>query len=266
MKWLTIGLLATSLYSTATIATPCNVNINHGIVIDPSHIRILNQDRTYIQINAAQQLFIEGREITLSASQQALLKEYSTEIRKQVPEIVSIVLDGLEIGLKSVNKVIGGLTGENSESHQKIQEKFSEVQMRLHKRFSHSDQNYFIAPQDFDNFDELFTGEFELALEEIISASIGTILSAVEQVLSDNNNEYAEVRSESGGEQRVNTLDQRLASLGQDLKLEMGSRVTALGIKAEQFCQGLIKLNTIESQLKQQIPQLSEFELIDTHK
>ena len=277
MNYLALGCIVTSLSCSAAYAAPCNININHGIVIDPSHIRILDHNRTVMQINSPRQLFIGGREIHLTLQQQALLEQYSSGIRKQVPEIVSIAIDSLELGLKAVNKVIARLTGENSAAHQKVQEKFSKVQMLLHKRFSHSDHNYFIAPQDFDNFDDLFSGEFELELEEIISASTGTIIERVKQAIS-NHEQRTEQNSEQSLEQNtelsielsaalqaseISSSAQQLATFAQELKLEMGSHANELDNKAEQFCQGLIKLNKIETQLKQQIPELSQFALID---
>ncbi|WDE10690.1 DUF2884 family protein [Thalassomonas haliotis] len=272
MKCLTFGFMLTAFSCAAANAAPCNININHGIVINPKHIRVLDHDRTILQINTPRQLFIGGREVQLTEQQQALLGQYSSGIRKQVPEIVSIAINGLELGLKAVNKVIAGLTGENSAAHQKIQEKFREVQVRLHKRFNHSEQNYFIAPQDFDNFDDLFTGDFEVELEEVISASLGNLLHQVERVINSkgealpgaNDNGKSEQRPASSSELKITSLDKHLAPFSQELKQEMGHHASILNEKTAQFCQGLIELNKIEQELKQQIPQLSQFALIDT--
>ena len=272
MKCLTLGFILSAFTCAAANAAPCNININHGIVINPKHIRVLDHDRTILQINTPRQLFIGGREIQLSEEQQALLGQYSSGIRKQVPEIVSIAIDGLELELKTVNKVIASLTGENSAAHQKIQEKFREVQVRLHKRFNHSEQNYFIAPQDFENFDDFFTGDFEVELKEVISDSVGTLLNQVEQVISSKGEalpgQYENAESEQrpilSSELKIKSLDKHLAPFSQELKQEMGHHASILNEKTEQFCQGLIKLNKIEQELKQQIPQLSQFALIGT--
>ncbi|WDE06601.1 DUF2884 family protein [Thalassomonas viridans] len=271
MKCLTFGVMLSAFSCAAANAAPCNININHGIVINPKHIRVLDHDRTILQINTPRQLFIGGREVQLSEQQQLLLGQYSSGIRKQVPEIVSIAIDGLEVSLKAVNKVIAGLTGENSAAHQKIQEKFRAVQVRLHKRFRHSEQNYFIAPQDFENFDDLFTGDFELELEQVISTSVGNLLNQVEQVISSqgealprqSNKPQGEQRPTMSSELKIKSLDKYLAPFSQELKQEMGHHTSILNEKTKQFCQGLIKLNQIEQELKQQIPQLNQFALIN---
>ena len=44
-----------------------------------------------------------------------------------MPKIVSIAIDGVDIGLKAVNKAIDGFTVENSASQQKTMGQFNEL-------------------------------------------------------------------------------------------------------------------------------------------
>ncbi|NQY35208.1 MAG: YggN family protein [Alteromonadaceae bacterium] len=254
MKLLSLTLISALFYSTNTLAKPCDVNFNYGVVINPAHIRILDKGQTHVQINGESQLFVNGREIELTSKQQNILAKYSHEIRKQVPEIVSIAIEGVEIDLKSVNKVIAGLTGENSVSHQKIQEQFSELQWRLRNRFNHSDKNYYIAPQDFEDFDDIFTGEFKQEVEEIITNSIDTILMAVGEVMTNHD--------ENNIEQRIETFDEQIKMMAKDLEFEIGSRDKDLDQKTKQFCQNLILLDQLEAKMQQLIPQLLDYDLI----
>jgi hypothetical protein len=238
-------------------AQQCDINFNYGVVIDPAHLRILNHGQTYIQINGQHQLFVDGREISLNSEQTTQLSEYTNGIRAQVPEIVSVAIEGVELGLKAVNKVISGLTGENSASHQQFQERFEEMKWRLRARFNHSDNSYYIAPQDFDDFDEVFAGEFEKEIEEIVSDSVGTILVAVGEAMTHH--------EEQNSEQRVETFDQRIETMGNDLKLGISSQATALEEKAEKICAALVRLNAIEDALQQGIPALAQYNLIETN-
>ncbi len=252
-------LLFIALFSSNSLAEQCSVNFNYGVIIDPSHIRMIEHGKTVVQINGESQLFVEGREIELNHEQQQLIGQFSSGIRNQVPEIVSIAIEGVDIGLKAVSKAIGSLTGENSASQQKIQTKFDELKWRIRTRFNQSANNYYIAPQDFADFDDIFTGEFEQEIEEIISDSIGTILLAVgEAMISDNTDSR-------GGEQRLSTFDERMESMGKDLELEISASANALEKKAEQFCLKLTELDEIESKIHQSIKQLSQFNLIETN-
>ncbi len=258
-KALLISLSLFFLASFNSQAKQCSVNLNYGVIIDPSHVRIIDHSKTIIQINGVAQLFIEGREIPLNNEQQQLIAEFANGIRKQIPEIVSIAIEGVDIGLKAVNKVIGGLTGENSASQQKIQTNFDELKWRIRTRFNQSANNYYIAPQDFDDFDDIFTGEFEQEIEEIISDSIGTILLAVgEAMINDSDNE-----NPRNAERRISTFDERMENMGKDLELEITASAKVLEQKAEQFCEQMAELDKTESKMHQAIEQLQRFNLIE---
>ncbi|MBU2894028.1 YggN family protein [Colwellia sp. D2M02] len=248
------------LLSHNAFAQECAINFNYGVIIDPNHIRIVEQSKTQVQINNEHQLFIQGRELALSSEQQQLLAQFSAGIRQQLPEMVSIAIEGVDIGLKAANEVIGGLTGENSSSQQKVQAKFDELKWRIRARFNQSANNYYIAPQDFNDFDEMFAGEFEQEIEEIISNSIGTILKAVGQSLLAEGS-----HDETGnGEQRIATFDQRLTGIEQGLQLEVTQRAKALDEKASLFCLQLTALDQIEHDLHKVIPELALYNIIET--
>ncbi len=252
-------LLVTLPFYQQAYAQQCSINLNYGVIIDPKHIRIVDKGKTKVQINYTKQLFIRGREIPLSTEQQQLLKNFSEGIRQQVPEIVSIAIEGVDIGLKAVNEIVAGLTGENSASQQKVQAKFDELKWRIRARFNQSANNYYIAPQDLNDFDEMFTGEFEQEIEAMISTSIGTILEAVGQSILS-----ADSSSEDGGETRITTFDKRLTNISKGLELEITERAKALDKKAALFCQQLIQLDEVEAQLHLAIPALKDYNLIET--
>ncbi|MCP4991906.1 MAG: YggN family protein [Colwellia sp.] len=258
IKYASLALALLTLSQQAN-AQQCSINLNYGVIIDPKHIRIVEKGQTKVQINNTAQLFIRGTEVTLTNEQQILLTNFSTGIRQQVPEIVSIAIEGADISLKAVNEVVAGLTGENSTSQQKVQAKFDELKWRIRARFNQSANNYYIAPQDLNDFDEMFTGEFEQEIEAMISTSIGSILEAVgESILTDSD------ESEYGSEARITTFDDRLTSISKGLEIEVSERAKALDKKVALYCQKLANLDAIEAQLHQAIPTLKDYNLIDS--
>ncbi|TMM46828.1 DUF2884 family protein [Colwellia ponticola] len=260
-KRLNVALLTPILilFCQQVYAQQCSINLNYGVIIGPKHIRIVDKGRTQVQINHTKQLFIQGREVFLSSSQQQLLSEFTMGIRQQIPEVVSIAIEGVEIGLKAVNEVVAGLTGENSASQQKVQARFDELQWRMRARFNQSANNYYLAPQDLNGFDELFTGEFEQEIEAMISTSVSTILKAVgESILADDS------ITEYGGEMRITTYDKRLNTMSNGLELQVAQRAKALDKKTASFCQELTRLDTLETKLHLAIPALKPYNLIDT--
>lgn len=256
-----INLLASVicfLFAQVSYAQQCSIHLNYGVIIDPNNIRIVEKSKTQLQINESKQLFIGGREIILSSQQTKLLETFSLGIRQQIPEIVSIAIEGVDVSFKAVNQLVVGLTGENSEEQQKIRTKFEELKWRIRARFNQSTNNYYIAPQDLTDFDEILTGEFEQEIESMISGSIGTILETVGQsLLSDNNsNEY-------GSEVRVNTLDPKLTNMNKDFILTKNHKAKALDDRISLFCKQLKKLNEIEDKLHIAIPEISGFNIIE---
>jgi len=86
----------------------------HGILISPEQIRVQDNYRTVFQINHDEQLFIKGEWITLDPQEQELLKRYSHLLRKFVPEVVSIAVDSLELGLSAIESMLSGI-GDSSQ-------------------------------------------------------------------------------------------------------------------------------------------------------
>jgi hypothetical protein len=260
-KYSRINLLTFVIYflsGQVSYAQQCSIHLNFGVIIDPNNIRIVEKSKTQLQINASKQLFIGGREIILSSEQTKLLGKFSYGIRQQIPEIVSIAIEGIDVSFKAVNQLVVGLTGENSEAQQKIRTKFDELKWRIRARFNQSTNNYFIAPQDLTDFDEILTGEFKQEIESMISGSIGTILETVGQsLLNDtNSNEY-------GSEVRINTLDPKITNISKGFSLTKSNKAKALDNRISLFCSKLKELNKIEDELQSSIPEISGFNIIE---
>jgi len=251
------AILFSGLFIAPSHAEQCDINLNYGIVIDPGHVRIIDEDKTYLQINGNDQLFVNGKEITLTNKQKELVTRYTLGIREQIPSIVSIAIEGVDIGFKAVNKVISGITGENSASHQKLQKHFDELQWRLRKRFNQSDESFYIAPQGFDDLEQIFADEFEQEIEAIVTESLGTILIAVGEAITNSNSK--------NNEQPESPFKERMASIAEEFELEVGDKIDALKSKAENFCTKLAELDDIENQLNREVKALSLYNLIQRH-
>lgn len=246
-------VLSTLLLSSQALAEQCNIALDYGVIVEPEHIRILEDDKTHLQINGENQLFIQGIEIQLNAEQKQLLNEYTAILREQLPSMVAIAIEGVDIAIEAVNKVITSFTGENSSSHQKFQNHFDEFQWALRKRFNQSEDSFYLAPQKFDKIQAMLLNEIEQELENFISESFSTILVAVGEAISK--------REKEQQENNISFHD-KMDKISKDLKFEVGSKVEHLEIKAAAFCQQLEIANKIENQLRNEISELKTFDLI----
>ncbi len=233
----------------------CGINFNYGVIINPKHIRYVKNGLTRIQINDNKQLFINGKEQWLNQEQAQLLTLYSKQLTQQVPEIITIATEGVDLGLKTVTKLIASLTGENSTAHQKIQDRLTELQQRFHLQFNQTSENFYLAPQDFKEFDHILAGQFEKEIEAIVSDSVGTLLTAVGQAITQKN--------DIGLENRSTAVDDRISLLKQELTKDITAQSNQLQHKAEMLCKNLVKLNNLETKVTVVIPSLVNYDLIE---
>ncbi|WOH39318.1 DUF2884 family protein [Thalassotalea fonticola] len=264
-------LLSTTLLSTATIAhekghgsdsksgsysfnsDECSIDVNYGVVVEGDNIRFINNDETYVQINNNQQLFVEGKLVDLSERQQALVAEYSEQINRQVPEVVTLAEDAVEIAFQAVSHVVIGLSGDNEKSKARVDSIFTKINSEVEKRFNEKDGSYFIAEQDFDEFDEFMEEELEDEIEELITDSVGDILIAVGSAMN----------SEEGNfEENMEAFGERMENMGKDIEMAVEGKAEELGKQAEKLCHNLKSLDQLETELSNSINELNDFNLL----
>ncbi|XPF94110.1 DUF2884 family protein [Colwellia sp. RE-S-Sl-9] len=257
MKRYALPVLLTGLISQSVYAE-CNVSFKYGVVIDPIHVRLRQENQTYIQITRDQQLFVSGRETILTNKQKELLKRYSRSLREQIPQIISIAIEGVDVGLEAVNKAIGGLSSKDSESHRLFQKRFNDMQWNLRNRFNHSDESYYVAPQSFNDFDEIFSGQFEKEIEHVVTQSLGSILMAVGDAIVERTGKEQDRKKDN----KNIIINNEMTSLEKELMSELSTQTHALDQKARVFCSNLRQLDLLEEELRSNIPSLHLLDLI----
>ncbi|OUS28693.1 hypothetical protein A9Q98_07490 [Thalassotalea sp. 42_200_T64] len=231
----------------------CSVDVNYGIVVEKNNIRFVNDDETYVQINNHQQLFVEGKQVALTDRQQALVSEYSEQINQQVPEVVNLAIDAIDIAFHALTQVMNGLNGENSDNHERLEQVFGKIREKVETRFNETDGNYYLAQQDFDEFDQFIEDELEGEIEELVSSSVGNLLIAVGSAMN----------SEEGGfDQKMEAFGERMERMGEDIEVAVEAKAEKIGLQAEQLCSNLKDLDQLEDELTASIDELAKFNLL----
>jgi hypothetical protein len=244
-------LLALPWMSFASQAKSCDIELRYGILITPEHIRILDRHLTKIQINHDQQLFINGQWIRLEVHEVALLKSFSEGLRNEVPQIVGIAMEGAEIGLKALDKIMAGIadTGDSDLFH----EEFAAFRARFKKKFNHIDNKFYIAPQSLDKLDDFFEDELGQEIKKVVTGSLGAVLVALGEAINSN---------ESGLEKNVIDVSRQLKRLEAKIEQQLSAKSLVLEKKAKQFCDRLTELNKTESELHVMLPRLSSYDVV----
>ena len=232
-------------------AAECEMAFAHGILIAPDHIRILQNNRTHVQINNDQQLFIRGELISLTPEDVVLLQQYSRDLRKFVPEIVSIAVDGVELGLSSIEAM---LTGSGSKSQQaEWRELVRETTFQWMSRFVRTNEHFYLAPQSLNELDYFLHGELKPQLDSLARHTVGAVWGALRDALR---------HSDSNFERTDNQEWQSVGHLVDKINLGLDAKAVELEEKSALFCQRMQELDEVEQQLQQRLPALKDYDVV----
>lgn len=223
----------------------------HGILIAPEHIRILQNNRTHVQINADKQLFIRGEWITLTEQDTELLYQYSQGLRKFVPEIVSIAVDGVELGLSSIEAMFTGIGSKAQQTEWR--ELVRETTFQWMSRFVRTNEHFYLAPQSLNELDYFLHGELKPQLDNLARHTVGAVWGALRDALR---------HSDTNFERSDNQEWQTVGELVDKINLGLDAKAVELEEKSALFCQRMQELDQIEQQLQQRLPTLTAYDVL----
>lgn len=233
----------------------CDVDLNYGLVVNDTQIRVLDESRTVYQINNADQLIVKGEWIALDAKQQDQLKELSDGLHYVVPKMIVLATEGVELAVVTVEHVYAGLVGQDHKSMEKLESSLERVQRRIREKFIHAGDNYYIGPGSLENVDDLVDRELEEQIEQALNTSLGGVLSAIGGLAANGDEET---------EKRMEELTQRLENMGQEIERKVSPKADSLRQKARWFCNKINQLDKVEESLRASVKELKEFDVILT--
>ncbi|MAD76225.1 MAG: hypothetical protein CML20_15805 [Rheinheimera sp.] len=229
----------------------CNMAFRYGLVIGPEHILFVQNTRTYVQINKNRQLFVEGEWVQLSDADTELLEQYSQGLRKFVPEIVSLAVDGVELGLSSIESMLSGLGSKSQQAE--WQALIRETTFQFMSRFVRTGEYFYLAPQSLNEIDHFLNRELKPQLNNLARHTVGAVWGALRDALRQSDSNFE--RTDSQGLESVEQLVDNI-SFGLDEK------AIELEAKSALFCQRMRELDEIETSLQQRIPLLSQYDVV----
>lgn len=236
---------------TSVQAADCPIQLKMGLLIAPDHIRVMDMGRTQVQINHDKQLFIRGVEIILTKEQQELVNEFSIGLRKELPEIVTIAMDSMELGFNALDQVIQGLSG--TDTARGINEHFDELKGGLLKRFARSGDNFYIAPQGMSELEDFFKDELSNQVREIVTGSLKVMLAAMGEAYN---------RSESVIEGQTIDMGERVELISSEVEKSLEYNASRFAEKSRAFCKRFETLEETETRLQKQIPSLYQYDIL----
>lgn len=248
------ALILLSLISfTSEADLKCEVDLNYGLVVTEKSIRVIDESNTIYQINNANQLIVGGYWIDLNEEQARKVNELASGLHYSVPKMIILATEGVNMAIETVEHVYVGLVGTDHKSFEKLTSALGRVKEKVKKKFIHSSDNYYIGPGSLENVDDLVDQELEAQIEEAINTSLGGVLSAIGGLTSGNDEDM---------ELRMEKLSERLEVMGNEIERTVGPKADSLRKKAQWFCNKMGHLNEIENELRKEVPQLKDVDVI----
>lgn len=223
----------------------------HGVLIAPDHIRILQNNRTHVQINADKQLFIRGEWVQLTEQDTALLQQYSQDLRKFVPEIVSIAVDGVELGLSSVEAMFSGFGSKAQQAEWR--ELVRETTFQWMSRFVRTNEHFYLAPQSLNELDYFLNDELKPQLDNLARHTVGAVWGALRDALRHSDTNFERADSQEW---------QSVGQLVDKINLGLDAKVVEMETKSALFCLRMQELDQVEQSLQQRIPALVRYDVL----
>ena len=246
---LSTSAMAHNSQSHHNIDASCNVSLEHSVKVTPQFIQVLDGEKTLYRITDDAQLFIEGDKVGLNDQQQALVKQYHALMQELAPQVAELVTQGLALANEAVTTLFGEMFGDDAQMQQKLQRISDKFEQRFGPLMNNDDGEYFLSKEHVDAAGDDLGQELEQEIKGLVKESAGQMLMFIGKMMMS-------------GEGDLNSFEQKMEKFGRDMEI----RGKALEREANQMCSQMERLELIETQLQQSIPEFSGYDLVKVEK
>ncbi|MDG3087381.1 DUF2884 family protein [Vibrio hannami] len=245
MKKLLLGF-ALLFCSTAFAQSQCKVDIQNEVHLDGKQVEIYQDDVPKVLIDQDNQLFINGQKMELSATQQAALDSYRSNLNEYLPKAKEIARDGLAL----MNDVLDDIavSFNNSEAFNNVKKVLEEFLTKLEKRY-YKEDGFVMQKAAFSDAFNNWKQDFADARETFNSEFFSSAFDALSQKMK-----------QEGGI-NLTELKEELMSLKQNLDGKLQADSAELQQDAQQYCEDVEKVAEEEKMLHEKIPELKDYQV-----
>ena len=231
------GALLLSLMSAPAQAfdnDACNYHLDYDLSVHDSNITFNNDAITKITIDQDNNLFVNDSEKQLSIEQQRLITNYADSIRVLIPEVTAIAIEGVNIGVKAASMALGIILDEGDPDYGRFSDRINELANTITSKL---DANHFDTKHIEESFDEGFEEEIESIVSEAVEELTPRLMAKIVTAAM------------SGEEGEISDLEARAERLESEIENFVEPRAAALEARAEELCDSIDSLNSIETEL-----------------
>lgn len=232
----------------------CNIQLDKDLIITPDSVTIQSNNIELWRINSQGKLWLETKSMPTDNKTQQQLQQFQADIRQQTGQTIALVEDALVLASDAINTVVSELTGEPVSNSSAINTAMAKVKAYSDSLMHTQQDNITVYGSRFNTADKVFDQAFEQAIEQTVTQSIGSIMQIVGKALTS---------SEGSFEQRMTAFADKMENFGSQLEQKIESQVSTLEQRGKALCDSLHKLDKLETDIQQAIPQMRQYDLIE---
>ena len=228
----------------------CEVSLNYDVSVEPSKLVVSEAKKEVYRIELGR-LYVNGDKVELNDKQQALVNQYAGEVSKQLPEVIDVVHDAVDIASTAVSMALTPLLGDAAGA--KIDEMMDGLSQRIDTvAYQNGDKFYLGATES--SIEDTFGKEFEQEMEQLVQSSIGSMMMILGSEMMKGDGESFE--------EKMNAFSAKMDKVGDDIEAQIEQQATDLEARADKLCDNFQQLVALESQMRSEVPALRDYPLV----
>lgn len=248
-KIILVGVLACC--SLPVFASQCNVEFNGNMQLENQILAVTLDNDSQMTIDQYKTLSVDGIALSLNTEQQQWVENYYDGINQAAPQAAAIATDAVALASTALNEVFTELLGSDNTALADLSDKLRNLDDQIQYNFYADNGDIRLHSESFENgefFGEQWEAQFEEAVEDLVTDSIGHLMVAIGTQLIF-----------SGGD--MDAFEQKMQRFGEQMEQKVEYQASALEERADELCSTLTQVDYAESQL-QQIKQLAALDVI----
>jgi hypothetical protein len=248
-KIILVGVLACC--SLPVFASQCNVEFNGNMQLENQILTVTLDNDSQMTIDQYKTLSVDGITLSLNTEQQQWVENYYDGINQAAPQAAAIATDAVALASTAINEVFTELLGSDNSALADLSDKLRNLDDQIQYNFYADNGDIRLHSESFENgefFGEQWEAQFEEAVEDLVTDSIGHLMIAIGTQLIF-----------SGGD--MDAFAQKMERFSKQMEQKVEYQASALEERADELCSTLAQVDYAESQL-QQIKQLAALDVI----
>jgi hypothetical protein len=234
------------------LANECNVELNGNMQLENNVLAIILDNNTRLTIGQDKILYVDGIALQLDSEQQRWVENYYDGINQAAPQAAAIATDAVALASTALNEVFTELLGSDNNALADLSDKLRNLDQQIQYNFYADNGDIRLHSDSFENgefFGEQWETQFEEAIEDLVTDSIGHLMVAIGTQLIF-----------SGGD--MGEFEQKMERFGEQMEQKVEYQAEALEEKTEELCETLARVDSAENNLQMNINQLAGLDVI----